>query len=104
MDNFYIAFCMLLSVIGGAALWQHFHSKKTWEDAERAREEFERAKEKKQDEIKNTPASGLVDAAPDSERLHADAAGIAGKFRERLRDRARKLLSGNDGAGTNEGG
>jgi hypothetical protein len=50
-------------------------------------------------EIENTPAPDLVDAAPDAAKLHADAAGIAGKFRQRLRDRSGRILSGNPGTG-----
>jgi hypothetical protein len=37
-------------------------------------------------EIENTPAGDLVAVAPDAEQLRANAAGIAGKFRERLRN------------------
>jgi hypothetical protein len=100
MDNFYIAFWMLLSVIGGAAIWQHFHSEKLWEETEKAWKEAEEAKEKKRDEITNTPASDLVDAAPNAGELRADAGAIAGKFRKRLRNRVENILSGNSGAGT----
>jgi hypothetical protein len=98
MDNFYIAFWMLLSVIGGAAIWQHFHSEKIWKGAEKAWEEAKEAKEKKRDEIKNTPAASLVDAAPDAGELRGAAGAIAGKFRQRLRDRARSVLSGESDA------
>jgi hypothetical protein len=104
MDKFYIAFWVLLSVIGGAAIWQHFHGKKTWKDAEREWEEFERIKEKKQDEIENTPASDLVAADPAAGRLRADAAGISGRAKQRLRDRAQKIISRLNDSGTTGGG
>jgi hypothetical protein len=104
MDNFYIAFWMLLSIIGGAALWQHFYNEKIWKKTEKAWKEAEEAKEKKRDEIKNTPASDLVDAAPNAGELRADAGAIAGKFRERLRDRARSILFGSRGHGPDGSG
>jgi hypothetical protein len=55
-------------------------------------------------EIENTPAGDLIGAAPDAGDLRSDIAGIAGRVRKRLRDRARKILSGNRAGGADEGG
>ena len=52
-----------------------------------------------QNAIAATPASDLVDAAPNANQLRADTDGIAGKFRTRLRDRARKIISGSGSYG-----
>ncbi|MDR1248639.1 MAG: hypothetical protein LBK63_04970 [Treponema sp.] len=54
--------------------------------------------------IENTPAADLVDAAPNAADLHANAETIAGRFRQRLRDRAGKILSGDSSGGTNGNG
>jgi hypothetical protein len=104
MDNFYIAFWGLLSIIIGGAIWQYFHSKKIWKETEKAWEEAEQAKEKKQDEIKNTPAADLVAADPAADRLRSDAAGIAGRAKQRLRDRTGEIVSGLHGTGNSGGG
>jgi hypothetical protein len=104
MDKFYIVFWMLLSVIGGAAIWQHFRGEKIWKEAEKAQEEAGKAKEKKQNEIKNTPAPNLVAAAPNVEELRSDAAGIAGRAKGRLRDRTEEIISWLNGSGTAGGG
>lgn len=53
-------------------------------------------KEEVHDAVKNTPATDLVAAAANANELRADAAGIAGKFIERLRRRSGAILSGND--------
>ena len=55
-------------------------------------------------EIQNTPAGDLVAAAPDADRLRTDAAGIAEQAKQRLRDRAGKILSGYSGSGTDGDG
>jgi len=55
-------------------------------------------------EIENTPADDLVAAAPDADRLRANAAGIAGRAKQRLRDRAGTVLSGIAGSGTDGSG
>jgi len=55
-------------------------------------------------EIENTPADDLVSAAPDADQLRANAAGIAGRAKQRLRDRAGAILSGLAGSGTDGSG
>jgi len=55
-------------------------------------------------EIENTPAGDLVSAAPNSEQLRANADGIAGRAKQRLRDRAGAILSGISGSGTDGSG
>ena len=101
MDKLYLALSAAAAALIGCLAWKFFHyGKHPYLD----RSEAEEAKEKKRDEIKNTPASDLVDAAPDAGELRANAGAIAGTFRERLRDRARKILSGNHSAGTDGSG
>jgi len=51
-------------------------------------------------EIEKTSAVDLVAAAPNSEQLHANAAGIAEQYREQFRDRTRNAISGFTGSGT----
>jgi len=55
-------------------------------------------------EIENTPAGDIVSAAPDADQLRANAAGIAGRAKQRLRDRAGTILSGIAGSGTDGSG
>jgi len=55
-------------------------------------------------EIENTPAGDLVAAAPDADQLRANAAGIAGRAKQRLRDRAGAILSGLSGSGADGSG
>jgi len=55
-------------------------------------------------EIKNTPADDLVSAAPDADQLRANAAGIAERAKQRLRDRAGAALSGLAGSGIDGSG
>ena len=62
-------------------------------DASKIREEVRH-------EIEATPAGDLVNAAPDADKLHTNAAGIAERAKQRLRDRARTTLSGHAGSGT----
>jgi hypothetical protein len=54
--------------------------------------------------IENTPAADLVDAAPNAADLRSNAETIAGKFRQRLRDRVGKILSGDPGSRTDGNG
>jgi hypothetical protein len=55
-------------------------------------------------EIENTPAGDLVSAAPNADQLRANADGIAGRAKQRLRDSAGKIISGNAGSGTDGSG
>lgn len=55
-------------------------------------------------DIENTPAGDLVSAAPNAERLRADADGIAGRAKQRLRDRAGSIISGLADSGTDGSG
>ena len=57
----------------------------------------EAAKEATRERIENTPAGDLLAASPDRDRHSADLAGIKADFGERLRDRARQVVSGTDG-------
>lgn len=61
---------------------------------------IEKIREDVANEIQNTPAADLVDAAANADQLRSDADGITGKFRQRLRDRAGKILSGKCSSGT----
>jgi hypothetical protein len=54
--------------------------------------------------IEKTPAADLVDTAANAGELRSDIGAIAGKFRERLRDRAGKILSGTHRVGPDDGG
>ncbi|MDR1839271.1 MAG: hypothetical protein LBQ93_06795 [Treponema sp.] len=54
--------------------------------------------------IENTPADDLVSSAPDADQLRANAAGIAGRAKQRLRDRAGAIISGHAGTGTDGSG
>jgi len=55
-------------------------------------------------EIENTPADDLINDAPNSDELRANAAGIAEQSKQRLRDRIREVLSGNNSSGTDASG
>jgi len=54
--------------------------------------------------IADTPACDIVTAADNAEELRANAAGIAEQSKQRLRDRAKSILSGHTGAGADAGG
>ena len=54
-------------------------------------------------EIENTPASALVDSAPNSDALRSEHRQIASGAKQRLRDRSREIIRGNAGAGTPAG-
>jgi hypothetical protein len=64
----------------------------------------EQIKEEKRDEIQNTPAADLVNDAPNADELRADAAGIAGRAKQRLRDRIGKIVSRTGGPRNSLGG
>ena len=55
-------------------------------------------------EIENTPACDLVSAAPNADQLRANADEIAERAKQRLRDRAGKILSGIAGSGIDGSG
>jgi len=55
-------------------------------------------------EIENTPACDLLSAAPNADKLRANADGIAGRAKQRLRDRAGTIVSGSAGSGTDGSG
>jgi len=55
-------------------------------------------------EIENTPACDLVSAAPNAEQLRANTDAIAGRAKQRLRDRVGAIISGFAGSGTDENG
>jgi hypothetical protein len=88
--------CMVLAFLLGLLLRGRSGEKAAVMDADK----YEEVKR----EIEKTPAGDLVDADPNADELRADAGAIAGKFRERLRDRAGKVLSGKGGSGSDGGG
>jgi hypothetical protein len=100
MDKVALVLSMITAaVVGGCVwnfVWKFFYGEKPYP----GEEEAGRAKEKKQDEIRNTPAADLVVA----DELRADAAGIAGRAKQRLRDRAGKIISRLNGTGDIDGG
>jgi hypothetical protein len=96
MDKLYIALSIIAAAVIGGLIGKFFRHEKQPLPGE---EEAGRAKGEKQDEIKNTPASDLVDADSDAGKLRADAAGIAGRAKQRLRDRAKRVISRLGGTG-----
>jgi hypothetical protein len=101
MDKSYVYLFIAMAVIIGGMGWKLFQS---WKHPYPAKEEAEKAKGKKEDEIKNTPAADLVASDPGSEGLRADAAGIAGRAKRRLRDRIGEIVSRVNGTGDTGGG
>jgi hypothetical protein len=91
----------LLAALAGWFVWKLFNRDGTPGAADITAVQ---KREAVKNEIETTPASDLVDAASDADKLRADAAGIAGRARQRLRDRIRKIISGMDGAGDTGGG
>jgi hypothetical protein len=55
-------------------------------------------------EIENTPACDLVASASNADQLRANADGIAERAKQRLRDRAGTILSGDADSGTDGSG
>jgi hypothetical protein len=101
MDKLYLALSVITAALCGGLIWKFYYSGKPPHiDINNA----EKAKEKKQNEIENTPASDLVDAAPDADELRADAAGIVGRAKQRLRDRIGDIISRFNGSGDPGGG
>jgi hypothetical protein len=101
MDKVFLVLSGIAAAVIGGLLWKVFPIGKA---PCVLKEETEEAKENKQDEIKNTPAADLVAADPDAGKLRADAAGIAGKAKQRLRDRIGKIVSRVNGSGNSGGG
>jgi hypothetical protein len=100
MDKFIIFLSSATAAVIGGLVWRFFYyGKQPYPDPEEA----EKAKEKKEDEIKNTPAADLVAADPAADKLHSDAAGIAGRAKQRLRDRAGEIISRFHGSGDTGG-
>jgi hypothetical protein len=101
MDNFYITLSAIMAALIGGLIWKFFHyGKRPYLSGEEA----EQAKEKKRDEIKNTPAADLVAGDPVVDKLRADTAGIAGRAKQRFRDRAGNIVSRFHDSGTAGGG
>jgi hypothetical protein len=101
MDKLYLVLSALAAAAAGGLIWKFFHDGK---QPYPGGEEAAQAKEKKQDEIKNTPAADLVAADPSADKLRSDAAGIAGRAKQRLRDKTGTIVSRFDGTGTAGGG
>ncbi len=54
-------------------------------------------KEETYEKIKSTPAADVFDAAPNQSDKRSELEAITAGYRKRLRDRARKIVSGSDG-------
>ena len=93
MDNIFAFIIGIITALAGGIFW------KVWQLKEPYNPKAEEKKEALKNEIKETPAADLLDAAPNAADLHAAADGISGKAKQRLRDRTRKKLSGLDGIG-----
>ncbi len=63
----------------------------------------EQQKKEIRNEIENTSARDLVDAAHNADELRANRDGIAERARQCFRDRCNAILSGKSGAGTPSG-
>jgi hypothetical protein len=101
MDKWYLVLSAITAAITGGLIWKFFHyGKRPCLSGEEAKQ----AKEKKYDEIKNTPAADLVATDPAVDKLRSDAAGIAGQAKQRLRDRTGKIISRFHGSGNAGGG
>jgi len=94
---FFAAVGAVLAFLGGWLLSGRKPRKACYTAAVKTPEEVKR-------EIENTPASELISASADADRLHAAAAAVADRSKQRLRDRANAILSGHAGAGTDAGG
>jgi hypothetical protein len=101
MDKWYLILSAITAAITGGLIWKLF---KYGKQPHPSGGEAEQAKEKKQDEIANTPAADLVAADPAVDRLRSDTAGIAERAKQRLRDRTGEIVSGYHGAGNSDGG
>jgi hypothetical protein len=101
MDKWYLVFSAITAAITGGLIWKFFHYGK---HPYLSGEEAERAREKKKDEIKNTPAADLVAADPAVDKLRTEATGIAGRAKRRLRDRTGEIISRINSAGNSGGG
>jgi hypothetical protein len=97
MDKWYIVLSTITAAITGGLIWKFFHY---GERPYLSEEEAKQAKEKKYNEIKNTPAADLVAGDPTVDKLRSDAAGIAGRAKQRLRDRTGKIISRFHDSGT----
>jgi hypothetical protein len=101
MDKWHLVLSVITAAVTGGLVWKFFHyGKRPYLSGEEA----EQAKEKKKDEIKSTPAADLVAADPAADKLRVDAAGIAGRAKQRLRDRTGSIVSRNHGTGNSGGG
>jgi hypothetical protein len=98
MDKFIIVLLWGVFALGALILGKAFKDGRTpVKEAGQKREEVT-------NDIQKTPAADLVDAAPNVEELRSDAAGIAGRAKQRLRDRIGKVISRPGGSGNPGGG
>ena len=89
MDNLLYFLIGVVGILASGLLWKLF------QDGRLPSQNIDTAKirEETQNEIENTPAGDLVDAAPNAKELRADATGIAEQAKQRLRDRAGEIIS-----------
>lgn len=62
-------------------------------------DDIEKVKEKKEDEIKETPAADIVDEYADAESASSDITGKQNELRERVRNRLKQNLHGTGSSG-----
>jgi len=100
MDNLLYLLIGIVGILTGGFTWKLLQGNKLPPktiDTGKIREE-------KRHEIKEKAAADLIDAAPNADELRSSAAGIAEQAKQRLRDRARSIISGLNGTGNPDGG
>ena len=97
MDNILAFIIGIVTALAGGIIW------KVWQLKEPYSPEAEKKKEALKNEIKETPAADLLDAAPNADELHSAAASISSGTKQRLRNRTKQKLSGMDGTGNPPG-
>ena len=90
MDKIFLSLAVIVAAVSGGFLLKEFLSKRS------SPKNFDAIKTQKEviHEIEKTPAGDLVNTAPNSDRLHANAASIAKQAKQRLRDRVGNIISG----------
>jgi hypothetical protein len=98
-DNILHICLAVFELVFAGGLLLHLNRKKS---PDQLSKDIKQVKEEKKNEIEKTPAADLVSAAPNADELHSDANGIKERAKQRIWDRAGKIISGLGNSGNSD--